>query len=127
MRPPALLSPLTEPRAQTQRHALERSCWCPGAGRRDRSWAGTLGELRTVGDNWYLVVSGGSDISTEVETARGVQEDNREGLVEVSQGWLGEGERSQSGLGLNFRALGPDLCVCAKSLQSCPTLCDPVD
>ena len=46
-----------------------------------------------MGDNWYLVVSGGSDISTEVETARGVQEDNREGLVEVSQGWLGEGER----------------------------------
>lgn len=65
-----------------------------------------------MGDNWYLVVSGGSDISTEVETARGVQEDNREGLVEVSQGRLGEGERSQSGLGLNFRAPGTDMCAC---------------
>ena len=109
MRPAALLSPLTEPRAQTQRHALERSCWCPGAGRRDRVWAGTLG------DNWYLVVSGSSDISTEVETARRVQEDNREGLMEVSQGRLGEGERSQkaqSGLGLNFRA--PGRLVCAR-------------
>lgn len=106
MRPAALLSPLTEPRAQTQRQALERSYWCPGAGRRDRVWAGTLG------DNWYLVVSGSSDISTEVETARGVQEDNREGLVEVSQGRLGEGERSQSGLGLNFRAPGRLVCAC---------------
>lgn len=64
------------------------------------------GNMRVgVGARWYLVVGGGSDISTEVEPARGVQKDNREGLVEVSWSWLwGERQRSQSGLGTYFQA-----------------------
>lgn len=65
---------------------------------------GSLG----VGNHWYLVISGGSDISTKVEAARGVQEDNREGLVEVSQGRLGGVERSLSELRLTFRSSCPD-------------------
>ena len=45
----------------------------------------------------------------------------------------GEGSRAKAGLSLvkipvsSEAALGPPISAAAKSLQSCPTLCDPID